>query len=116
MSSSAGVIDRNHAATHIEVMIRFACWASALGRVPLPEEIVDHYLVAIATAYRWRNAWCDANGLPIPPARRTNTRPDRFNAPYREQRREQRHDYRNRTRETPSPAATGTPRIERNPS
>ena len=36
--------------------------------MPLPEKIAAHFDVSRATAYRWRNAWCDANGIEIPPA------------------------------------------------
>lgn len=77
--ASGRLTERNHCAGHFELAFRFFRWADALKRVPLPEEIVAEFGTSIAHAYRWRNQWCDANGLPIPPTRPQGARPDHFN-------------------------------------
>lgn len=63
MPSRAGVIDRNHAATSLELSIRFTLWAMELRRVPEPERIQTRFSVSRATAYRWRKAWCEVQGI-----------------------------------------------------
>lgn len=67
---SASTTEVNHCASRPELLIRFALWASGLGGTPLPEQIRERFHVSYATSYRWRNAWCDANGIPIPAPRR----------------------------------------------
>ena len=66
---TGSVTERNHAETHTELLVRFAVWAQALGRVPLPEEIANRFHVSHATAYRWRIAYCDATGMERPAPR-----------------------------------------------
>lgn len=57
------------ATSRMELMIRFVTWALQLHRPPLPEEIAERFGVSYATAYRWRNTFCDATGQPIPQSR-----------------------------------------------
>lgn len=59
--------ERNHCATHHELIIRFALWAAGLREVPSWERIKAHFKVSRATAYRWRRSYCDATGInPLP--------------------------------------------------
>jgi hypothetical protein len=67
MPSRAGVIDRNHAATSLELSIRFTLWAMELRGVPAPERIQLRFSVSRATAYRWRKAWCGVHGISTRP-------------------------------------------------
>lgn len=77
MGRRAGVIERNHCSSDRELLFRFALWAMALGRVPLPEEIEEEFDCSYSTAYRWRLAWCDASGLPPPDKRQSGARINR---------------------------------------
>ncbi|MCR6661855.1 MAG: hypothetical protein NVV60_01575 [Luteimonas sp.] len=63
------LLDMHHVGTHLELMLRFAAWATNKGGIPAPEDIAAHFDVSKATAYRWRNAFCNAHGLPIPAPR-----------------------------------------------
>lgn len=47
-----------------EVAIRFHRWATSLGRVPSPPEIAEKFRVCRSTAYRWRDGYMAAVGLP----------------------------------------------------
>ena len=68
---SIAAAERNHCATHRELLIRFALWASGLQEVPAWERISMHFQVSRATAYRWRRDWCDAMGIDPPPFQRS---------------------------------------------
>lgn len=100
--------ERNHCAGSFELAFRFFRWADALKRVPLPEEIVREFSTSLAHAYRWRNQWCAANGLPQPDRRPAGSRPAHLNAA-------QRHAYRVRTqdhRETTKPGGNRHPFLQ----
>jgi len=56
------VMDKQHVLTAAELYFRVALWMASLGREPTPEQICEHFGVGRATAYRWRNAWTDAQG------------------------------------------------------
>ena len=88
MSNKLGLaLEANHCATYTELVFRFAMWARTLRVVPEPERIAERFSVSRATAYRWRNAWCDANGLPIPEDREPikDRFPQRSTSPNRRQ-------------------------------
>ena len=68
-ASASGVAERNHCASHGELIIRFALWASDLREVPTWERIRQHFVVSRATAFRWRRDWCDAMGIDPAPQR-----------------------------------------------
>lgn len=69
MGRREALAERNHCGSKLELSFRFMRWADGLGRVPRAEEIEREFHMHISNAYRWRNAWCDANGLEIPDAR-----------------------------------------------
>jgi transposase-like protein len=66
----AYAIESNNCSNGQELAFRFALWAIELSEVPSPERIRSRYRVSRATAYRWRRAWCDANGFDPPRAPR----------------------------------------------
>lgn len=68
------VAERNHAATHIELIVRFALWADALRTPPCAQQIADHFDVSRATAFRWRQYYLAAIGLPSRPEPKTTHR------------------------------------------
>jgi transposase-like protein len=70
MGRRASTIDANHCCTAQELAFRFALWAMGLAEVPSPDRIRVRYGVSRATAFRWRRAWCDANGI-APPLRQS---------------------------------------------
>lgn len=47
----------------LERMIRFVKWADAMRDAPTWRSIAEHFHLSKATAYRWRKAWCAANGM-----------------------------------------------------
>lgn len=98
MGSRGKLAERNFCASNTELMFRFWNWCADLGRIPLAEEIVSVFNTTPATAYRWRNAWCDANSLPLPKKRPPGTRPDRFNVEERERQRVRRKHHRESTK------------------
>ena len=65
----ASLAEANHSASTTELLVRFALWAAALQSPPLPEQIAARFGVSAATAYRWRNAYHDARGIPRPEPR-----------------------------------------------
>jgi transposase-like protein len=75
MGYRASALESNHCGTAQELAFRFALWAIELAEVPSPERIRARYGVSRATAYRWRRAWCDANGFEPtrPPRQRAMT-------------------------------------------
>lgn len=93
-SQYAAALEANHCTTHTELVFRFAMWARTLRDLPKPECIAERFSVSRATAYRWRNAWCDANGLPIPADREPmkDRFPQRNTSPNRRQPVRQQHN------------------------
>jgi|GEM_PF-2330653 len=93
MSTWSSILDANHCASQLELVLRFSLWAQTKRAVPDPEAIAARFAVSRATAYRWRNAWCDANGLPIPETREPmKDRFSRSNQPNRRQPVRQHHN------------------------
>lgn len=69
------IAEKNHCSSGLELTMRFVIWSQQLGRVPLPEEISEHFHVSYQQSYRWRIAWCDATGIPVPAPRQKRTDP-----------------------------------------
>lgn len=55
-------MDRNHCSNWAELYIRFAIWAGQREKFSA-EEIMAHFKLTRAAAYRWKRAWLDANGI-----------------------------------------------------
>ena len=53
--------------TAFELIIRFNGWANQRKPWPSIDDIRDEFGVSRATAYRWRKAWADANGIRLEP-------------------------------------------------
>ena len=106
---SRAALDSNHCGSNDELMFRFFIWALGISRVPLPEEIVTEFSVSVATAYRWRNAWCDARGLPIPPQRESGCRPEFIKQMQRAQMRARSERKRSESEARRQPAPVQTP-------
>ncbi|UHQ21915.1 hypothetical protein LVB77_14700 [Lysobacter sp. 5GHs7-4] len=49
-----------------EQALRFAWWAHQLHKFPNVQQVIEHFDVCRATAYRWRNALAAAHGIECP--------------------------------------------------
>lgn len=63
---SRSLAEANHCQSIYELSMRFALWAAEQRFIPTREEITARYDVSYCTAYRLRNAYCDATWQPIP--------------------------------------------------
>lgn len=55
-------MDLNHCGNLVELYIRFAIWAGKRDEVSA-EDIMVRFKVKRSTAFRWKRAWLDANGI-----------------------------------------------------